>query len=33
MVTFSPLASIVFCTVNTNDNALMEQVATGKIVS
>ena len=31
MVTFPPLASIVLCTVDTNDNALMEQVSAGKI--
>ena len=31
MVTFPVLASIVICTVNTNDNALMEQVSAGKI--
>jgi RNA polymerase sigma factor (sigma-70 family) len=31
MVTFSPPASIVLCTVNTNDSALMEQVAAGQI--
>jgi RNA polymerase sigma factor (sigma-70 family) len=30
MVTFPSFASIVICTVNTNDNSLMEQVSAGK---